>query len=67
MKNPNDVQNHSHVDGLLESNSNRGTEPILSVLPGINRLIEDLRSGYQSGSRINVKIDWAQGRMALSH
>lgn len=67
MKNNNDVQNHANVDGLLESNGNKGTEPMLSVLPGINRLIEDLRSGYQSGSRINVIIDWAQGRMALSH
>jgi hypothetical protein len=37
------------------------------VIPNLNRFIEDLRSGYRSGSRIDVQIDWAHGRMAISH
>lgn len=69
MENKNDLQQQPKVsDGLVENPSlKKGTDQVGSVLPNLNRFIEDLRSGYRSGSRIDVQIDWAQGRMAISH
>jgi len=68
MHNKTDVQkeameNNASTDHLLK----KGTEQIVSVIPGINRFMHDLRVGYSSGSRIDVQIDWAKGRMAVSY
>jgi hypothetical protein len=66
MKNDNDgLMQEPESDGLVETP--KKSEPIASVIPNLNRFIEDLRSGYRSGSRIDVQIDWAHGRMAISH
>lgn len=69
MKNNNNLQNQPQVaETLSESNLvKKAAEPIAAVIPSINRFIEDIRSGYRSGSRIDVQIDWAKGRMAISH
>jgi len=69
MKNDNDVFDQApESDGIVENDfSKKSAEPIVSVIPNLNRFIEDLRSGYRSGSRIDVQIDWAHGRMAISH
>jgi hypothetical protein len=68
MKYNNDLGNHVPVgDGLENDTYKKGNEPVASVIPSLNRFIEDLRIGYRSGSRIDVQIDWAQGRMAISH
>ena len=69
MKNDNDVLKQAPAsDGLVENDSlKKGAEPIVSVIPTLNRFIDDLRIGYRSGSRIDVQIDWAHGRMAISH
>ena len=69
MKNDNDILKQvPESDGLVTNDlSIKSTEPIVSVIPNLNRFIEDLRSGYRSGSRIDVQIDWAHGRMAISH
>jgi hypothetical protein len=68
MKYNDDSLNHMQdSDGLENENSKKVTEPTVSVIPSLNRFIEDLRSGYRSGSRIDVQFDWAHGRMAISH
>ena len=69
MKNDNDITLQAGVNNsALETNlAKKGSEQIASVMPSINRMIEDLRTGYKSGSRIDVQIDWAKGRMALTY
>ena len=68
MKYDNDSLNQvPDSDGLETGTSKKVAEPTVSVIPSLNRFIEDLRSGYRSGSRIDVQIDWAHGRMAISH
>ena len=68
MKYNNDSLNQGlDSDGLENEGLKKVTEPVVSVIPTLNRFIEDLRSGYRSGSRIDVQIDWAHGRMAISH
>lgn len=68
MKNNNDLRIEGQVaDGLTENESLQKGNDSNIVIPKINRLIEDLRSGSRSGSRIDVQIDWAHGRMALSY
>ena len=68
MKYNNDSLNQvPDSDGLENETFKKVTEPTVSVIPSLNRFIEDLRSGYRSGSRIDVQIDWAHGRMAISH
>ena len=68
MKYNNDSLNQvPDSDGLETETLTKVTEPTVSVIPTLNRFIEDLRSGYRSGSRIDVQIDWAHGRMAISH
>lgn len=68
MKYNNDSLNQvQDSDGLENGTFNKVTEPTVSVIPSLNRFIEDLRTGYRSGSRIDVQIDWAHGRMAISH
>lgn len=57
------MNNHSPVDSQLK----QGGEHIVAAIPGINRLMHDLRVGHSSGSRIDVQIDWAKGRMAVSY
>jgi len=66
MKNDNNITLQAGVSNYtLESTlTKKGSE---QIIPGINRMIEDLRSGYKSGSRIDVQIDWAKGRMALTY
>jgi hypothetical protein len=72
-KKPSDMQTKTDVqkqvmdsDSLVEQ-AKAAAEPIVSVIPGINRLMHDLRVGHSSGSRIDVQIDWAKGRMAVSY
>lgn len=68
MQPQNDVLKQSkNMDSFMENQLKKGTEQIASVIPGINRFIDDIRVGCSSGSRIHVQIDWAQGRMAVSH
>lgn len=68
MKYNNDSLNQGlDSDGLENEGLKKVTEPVVSVIPTLNRFIEDLRSGYRSGSRIDVHFDWARGRMAISH
>ena len=68
MKYNNDSLNQvQDSDGLENGTLKKGNEPTVSVIPSLNRFIEDLRTGYRSGSRIDVQIDWAHGRMAISH
>jgi hypothetical protein len=69
MKNNNDLKIEAQVTDCLTENEGfqKGNDSIITVIPGINRLLEDLRTGYRSGSRIDVQIDWAHGRMALSY
>jgi len=68
MKYDNDSLNQApDSDGLETETFKKVTEPTVSVIPSLNRFIEDLRSGYRSGSRIDVQIDWTHGRMAISH
>jgi len=68
MKYNNDSLNQvPDSDGLETEIFTKITESTVSVIPSLNRFIEDLRSGYRSGSRIDVQIDWAHGRMAISH
>jgi hypothetical protein len=55
-------------ESTIETQSARViADPVNSVIPGITRLFEDLRSGYRSGSRIAVQFDWIKGRMALTY
>lgn len=55
-------------DALVETQSVKASaDSVGSVIPGITRLFEDLRSGYRSGSRIAVQIDWIKGRIALTY
>jgi len=65
MHNKTDVQKEA-MDNNFSPDLKKGTEQMVSVIPGINRFMHDLRVGYSSGSRIDVQIDWAKGRMAVS-
>ena len=67
MKHTNDLQAQAQAGNTENPLAEKVSEPIVSVIPTINRFIDDLRTGYRSGSRIDVQIDWAQGRMAISH
>jgi len=40
---------------------------IVSEIPGVNLLIEDLKVETHKQQRVGVQIDWAKGSMALSH
>ena len=69
MKNSPDFANLMKVN-VEESNSNplvKGAEKIAYSMSGVNRFIEDLRGKPTPGNRIDVQIDWAQGRMAVSY
>jgi hypothetical protein len=68
MKYDNDSLNQGpDSDGLDNETLKKAADPVASVIPNLNRFIEDLRIGYRSGSRIDVQIDWAHGRMAISN
>jgi hypothetical protein len=69
MKNDNNItlQGGANDSTLENTLAKMGSEQIASVIPSINRMIEDIRSGYKSGSRIDVQIDWAKGRMAITY
>jgi hypothetical protein len=68
MKNNIDLQKVQVTENSVENNlGKKAIEPISAVIPSINRFIDDIRTGYRSGSRIDVQIDWAKGRMAISH
>jgi hypothetical protein len=67
MKHTNDLQAQAQTGNTENPLAEKVSEPTVSVIPSINRFIDDLRTGYRSGSRIDVQIDWAQGRMAISH
>lgn len=67
MYNKTDVQKEAMDNNASSDVLKKGTEQIVSVIPGINRFMHDLRVGYSSGSRIDVQIDWAKGRMAVSY
>ncbi|WP_276370712.1 hypothetical protein [Chryseolinea sp. H1M3-3] len=69
MKTNNDLQKQVPVaESVVENNLvKKATEPITSVIPSINRFIDDIRTGYRSGSRLDVQFDWTTGRMAISH
>ena len=69
MKNSSDFMNLMKVN-LEESSNNqlvKGAEKISSGISGVNRFIEDLRGKPTPGNRIDVQIDWAHGRMAISY
>lgn len=40
---------------------------IVSAVSGVNLLIEDLKVEAIQPYRVGVQIDWASGRMALTH
>jgi osmotically-inducible protein OsmY len=40
---------------------------IVSEIPGVELLIEDLKTEPNHPHRASVQIDWASGSMALSH
>jgi hypothetical protein len=67
MQNKTDVQKEVMDNDASAELLKKSTEQIVSVIPGINRLMHDLRVGQSSGSRIDVQIDWAKGRMAVSY
>jgi hypothetical protein len=69
MKNSPDYASLMKVN-VEESNNNsllKGAEKIASGITGVNRFIEDLRGKPTPGNRIDVQIDWAHGRMAISY
>lgn len=65
MQSKTDVQKQAIDSNPSADQLKKGTDQIVSAMPGINRLMHDLRAGYSSGSRIDVQIDWAKGRMAV--
>lgn len=67
MHNKTDVQKEVMDNNASADLLKKSSEQIASVIPGINRLMHDLRVGHSSGSRIDVQIDWAKGRMAVSY
>jgi hypothetical protein len=67
MQNKTDVQKQAMDNDVSADQLKKSAEQIVSVIPGINRLMHDLRVGHSSGSRIDVQIDWAKGRMAVSY
>jgi hypothetical protein len=67
MQNKTDVQKLAMDSEAAAEQIKSGGEQLVSVIPGINRLMHDLRVGHSSGSRINVQIDWAKGRMAVCY
>ena len=67
MQNKTDVQKEVMDNDASAELLKKSTDQIVSVIPGINRLMHDLRVGHSSGSRIDVQIDWAEGRMAVSY
>jgi hypothetical protein len=69
MKNSPDFVNLLQINAE-ETNQNPltlGAEKLSSGISGVNRFIEDLRGKPKPGTRIDVQIDWAQGRMAISY
>jgi hypothetical protein len=69
MKNSPDFVNLLQIN-TEETNNNSltlGAEKLSSGISGVNRFIEDLRGKPKPGTRIDVQIDWAQGRMAISY
>ncbi len=62
-----DVQKKSMETDSSAEKSKRGPEQLVAAVSGITRFVPDLRTGYSSGSRIDVQIDWAKGRMAVSY
>jgi hypothetical protein len=62
MQNKTDVQKQAMDNDVSADQLKKSAEQIVSVIPGINRLMHDLRVGHSSGSRIDVQIDWAKGR-----
>jgi len=64
---PKALQHNSDTTAAETQAQKAPADPVGSVIPGITRLFEDLRSGYRSGSRIAVQIDWTKGRMALTY
>lgn len=67
MHNETDVQKQVMGNDASADFAKKDSEQVVSVIPGINRLMHDLRVGHSSGSRIGVQIDWAKGRMAVSY
>ena len=67
MHNETDVQKQVMGNDVTVDLSKKESAQTLSVIPGINRLMHDLRVGHSSGSRIGVQIDWAKGQMAISY
>jgi osmotically-inducible protein OsmY len=43
------------------------TKKLVSEIPGVNLLIDDLKTEPIHPHRVGVQIDWASGNMALSH
>jgi hypothetical protein len=67
MQNNTDAQKHAMENSPVDTQLKKSSEHIVAAIPGINRLMHDLRVGHSSGSRIDVQIDWAKGRMAVSY
>jgi hypothetical protein len=70
MKNSPDFVNLLQINTEEINNTNPltlGAEKLSSGISGVNRFIEDLRGKPKPGTRIDVQIDWAQGRMAISY
>jgi osmotically-inducible protein OsmY len=40
---------------------------IVSEIPGVNLLIEDIKTEPKNPHRVGVQLDWASGNMALSY
>jgi osmotically-inducible protein OsmY len=55
------------IAGAVENNQLKNTaRKIVSTIPGVKLLIEDLKIEPVPQHRIGVQIDWASGRMALT-
>lgn len=68
MQNNTDVQIKSmDSDSSTDNQSKKAPEQNVAGLPSVNRFVQDFRVGQSSGSRIDVQIDWAKGRMAVSY
>jgi hypothetical protein len=67
MQSNTDVQKKSMDNDSSDSQSKKGPEQIVATSPEINRFVQDVRGRQSSGSRIDVQIDWAKGRMAVSY
>lgn len=55
------------VAGTVESKQLKSlARKVISAVPGVNLLIEDLKIEKTPQHRVGVQIDWASGRMALT-